>query len=104
VPILIDDAIIFLKDAVVTAEIMAPVPAPDATIIFKVTAMGAFGVDFHPYMASILLSATTNGVLRCLSIPKLSNVCLSIPCIISTTKMAISHKLDPLVRRLVNDS
>lgn len=39
-----------------------------------------------------------------LSMLMLSSVVCSRPCMISTTKMAMSHKLDPRERRLLKDS
>ena len=54
--------------------------------------------------ASTLFKATTKGVLRILSRLMDSMVCCSRPCIMSTTRMAMSHKLDPRDLRLENDS
>lgn len=53
---------------------------------------------------SILFSATTNGVFLFFSILIDSIVWGSNPCIISTTNIAISHKDDPRLRRLLKDS
>ena len=58
----------------------------------------------HPYILSHLLSATMKGVLRSLSRPSDSSVCGSRPCMMSTTRMAMSHSPEPRERRLVNDS
>mmetsp|Transcript_24788 Transcript_24788/g.81078 ORF Transcript_24788/g.81078 Transcript_24788/m.81078 type:complete len:320 (+) Transcript_24788:2947-3906(+) len=62
---------------------------------------GAFGWATQPNMRSILLSAIMKGVLRRRSRSRLSSVCCSSPCMMSTTKMARSHRLDPRLRRLV---
>ena len=51
-----------------------------------------------------LLSAMMKGVLRARSRLSDSIVCGSRPCITSTTRMAMSHRLEPRDRRLVNDS
>ena len=51
-----------------------------------------------------LLRATTKGVLRILSRLMDSMVCCSRPCIMSTTRMAMSHKLDPRDLKLEKDS
>ena len=50
------------------------------------------------------MSATTNGVFRIFSSPMDSNVCGSSPCMMSTTRMAMSHRPEPRDRRLVKDS
>ena len=51
-----------------------------------------------------LLRATTKGVLRDRSKFSDSIVCGSSPCIISTTRMAMSHNEDPLDLKLLKDS
>ena len=51
-----------------------------------------------------LFSATINGVFFFFSRLIDSIVCGSNPCIISTTKTAISHKLEPRERRLLKDT
>lgn len=53
---------------------------------------------------SILFKATTNGHFFSFKRPILSTVCGSNPCIISTTKIAISQRDDPRLRKLLNDS
>jgi len=53
---------------------------------------------------SILLRATTKGHFFAFNKLMLSMVCGSNPCIISTTKIAISQREDPLLLRLLNDS
>ena len=45
-----------------------------------------------------------NGVFLAFSRLMDSIVCCSMPCMRSTTKMAMSHKLEPRDRRLVKDS
>ena len=57
----------------------------------SVSLTGAPGMAFQSNRRSILLSATMNGVLRWRRSCSDSIVCGSMPCIISTTKMAISH-------------
>ena len=49
-----------------------------------------------------LFSATTNGHFLALSRLMLSIVCGSRPCIISTTRIAISQREEPRVRRLLS--
>ena len=51
-----------------------------------------------------LFRATTKGVLRIFSRLMDSMVCCSKPCIMSTTRMAMSHKLDPRDLKLEKDS
>ncbi len=51
-----------------------------------------------------LLSATMKGVFFSLSKLIDSIVCGSNPCMMSTTKMAISQRLEPLERRLLNQT
>ncbi len=51
-----------------------------------------------------LLRATMKGVLRILSRLMDSMVCCSMPCMMSTTRMAMSHSPEPRERRFVNDS
>ncbi|KAK2192954.1 hypothetical protein NP493_19g02018 [Ridgeia piscesae] len=51
-----------------------------------------------------LLRATMKGVLRCLSRLIDSIVCGSSPCIMSTTRIAMSHSEEPRLRRLLKDS
>ena len=65
---------------------------------------GASFRAFQPYMRSHLLRATTKGVFRMRSRLSDSIVCCSSPCMMSTTRMAMSHSPEPRVRRLVNDS
>mmetsp|Transcript_39834 Transcript_39834/g.98587 ORF Transcript_39834/g.98587 Transcript_39834/m.98587 type:complete len:222 (+) Transcript_39834:1432-2097(+) len=70
----------------------------------SVSRAGKFTLGTQSYMRSILLSAMMNGVLRMRSMLSDSSVCGSSPCMMSTTRMARSHKLDPRLRRLVKDS
>lgn len=53
---------------------------------------------------SILFKATINGVFLLLRRFMDSIVCGSKPCIMSTTRIAISQREEPLLRRLLNDS
>ena len=55
-------------------------------------------------MGVTLLRATMKGVLRILSRLMDSLVCCSMPCMMSTTRMAMSHRLEPRDRRFVKDS
>lgn len=64
--------------------------------------MSVFG--FQVFKRSILLSAMQKGVPFYFRSWIDSRVYYSKPCMISTTKTAISHRLDPLERRLVKDS
>mmetsp|Transcript_2451 Transcript_2451/g.3537 ORF Transcript_2451/g.3537 Transcript_2451/m.3537 type:complete len:316 (-) Transcript_2451:1604-2551(-) len=63
--------------------------------------MGPFGVDFHSKRRSTLLRATMKGVFLSLRRRMDSRVCGSSKCMISTTRIAISHKFDPRARKLV---
>ena len=51
-----------------------------------------------------MFRAMMKGVLRCLRRLMDSMVCCSRPCMMSTTRMAMSHRLEPRDRRFVNDS
>lgn len=53
---------------------------------------------------SILLSATMNGVFLVLSRLMDSKVCSSRPCMMSTTRMAMSHREDPRDLRLLKEA
>mmetsp|Transcript_80089 Transcript_80089/g.244863 ORF Transcript_80089/g.244863 Transcript_80089/m.244863 type:complete len:207 (+) Transcript_80089:1309-1929(+) len=63
-----------------------------------------FGMEFHWYSTSILLRAMTKKHLRFFSNSKDSTVCGSRPCMMSMTKIAMSHKDEPRTRRLLKAS
>ena len=69
-----------------------------------VSRMSCAGLDFHSNSLSILFRATTKGACLFFSNSIDSRVCGSRPCMMSTTRMARSHKEDPRVLRLVKDS
>ena len=70
----------------------------------RLSLAAAFVCAFQSYMRSILFSAMMNGVFRIRSIFNDSKVWGSNPCMISTTRMAMSHNDEPRLRRFVNDS
>mmetsp|Transcript_55092 Transcript_55092/g.159528 ORF Transcript_55092/g.159528 Transcript_55092/m.159528 type:complete len:270 (+) Transcript_55092:1025-1834(+) len=66
--------------------------------------MEVFGLSFHWYKQSTLFKATMKKHLRCFSISKDSTVWGSKPCMISITKIAMSHNEEPRTRKLLKAS
>jgi len=61
-------------------------------------------LGFHVFSLSILFRAMQKGVFLLLSKFIDSSVCYSRPCMMSTTRTAISQRLEPRDLRFVNDS